>query len=109
MPGRQPAACKNKWERALSQEELHVVFGEEDTLFRLMEMGLRRALTPAGEGYLDYARRALNEMAAGNEHLRSLRSELTGLIRLTATVSWGQRVLAKQLPEFARLHPAIEL
>ena len=69
----------------------------------------RVALTPAGEGYLDYARRALNEMAAGSEHLRALRSELTGLIRLTATVSWGQRVLAKQLPEFARLHPAIEL
>ncbi|MDE2396305.1 MAG: LysR family transcriptional regulator [Burkholderiales bacterium] len=69
----------------------------------------RVALTPAGEGYLEYARRALQEMAAGDEHLRALRSELTGLIRLTATVSWGQRVLAKQLPEFARLHPGIEL
>ncbi|MGY0194238.1 LysR family transcriptional regulator [Leptothrix sp. BB-4] len=69
----------------------------------------RIALTPAGEAYADFARRALAEMAAGEERLRALRSELTGRIRLSATVSWGQRVLAGKLPEFLRLHPAIEL
>ena len=69
----------------------------------------RIALTPAGEAYADFARRALAEMAAGEERLRALRSELTGRIRLSATVSWGQRVLAAKLPEFLRLHPAIEL
>ena len=67
------------------------------------------ALTPAGEAYAEFARRALAEMSAGEERLRALRSELTGCIRLSATVSWGQRVLARQLPEFLRLHPAIEL
>jgi DNA-binding transcriptional LysR family regulator len=49
------------------------------------------------------------EIAAGDERVRALRSDLTGRIRLTATVSWGQRVLAKALPEFVRLHPGIEL
>lgn len=66
-------------------------------------------LTPAGEAYLEFARRALSEMSAGEERLRSLRAELTGRIRLTAPVSWGQRVLAKRLPEFLRLHPGVEI
>jgi DNA-binding transcriptional LysR family regulator len=69
----------------------------------------RVALTPAGEAYADFARRALAEMGAGEERLRALRSELTGRIRLSATVSWGQHVLARKLPEFLRLHPAIEV
>lgn len=67
------------------------------------------ALTPAGDAYADFARRALAEMGAGEERLRALRSELTGRIRLSATVSWGQRVLAARLPEFLRLHPGIEV
>ena len=69
----------------------------------------RIALTPAGEAYADFARRALAELGAGEERLLALRSELTGRIRLSATVSWGQRVLAVKLPEFLRLHPAIEV
>jgi DNA-binding transcriptional LysR family regulator len=69
----------------------------------------RIALTPAGDAYADFARRALAEMNAGEERLRALQSELTGHIRLSATVSWGQRQLATKLPEFLRLHPAIEV
>jgi lactate dehydrogenase-like 2-hydroxyacid dehydrogenase len=38
----------------VSQKPIHVVFAEEDALFRLMEMGLRRALTPEGEKTLRY-------------------------------------------------------
>ena len=67
------------------------------------------ALTPAGDAYLEFARRALHEVASAEERLRDLRIELTGQIRLTAAVSWGQAVLAKCLPEFLRLHPSIEI
>ena len=67
------------------------------------------ALTPAGETYLEHARRALAEIAAGEERLRALRSDLTGRIRITAPVSWGQRVLCRLLPEFLRVHPGIEI
>ena len=67
------------------------------------------ALTPAGEAYLEVARRALAEVATAEERLRGLRAELTGQIRLTAPVSWGQHVLAKCLPAFLRQHPAIEI
>lgn len=69
----------------------------------------RIALTPAGEAYLEYARRVIGEMTSAEERLRDLRVELTGQIRLTAPISWGQHVLARRLPEFLRLHPAIEV
>jgi DNA-binding transcriptional LysR family regulator len=67
------------------------------------------ALTAAGEAYLEFARRALAEMTAGEERLRALRSDLSGRVRVTAPVSWGQRVLAGLLPSFLRLHPNIEV
>jgi phosphoglycerate dehydrogenase-like enzyme len=37
-----------------AREPLHVVFAEEDALFRLMEIGLKRTLTPEGEKTLRY-------------------------------------------------------
>lgn len=67
------------------------------------------ALTAAGLAYLDHAQRALAVLDAGAELLRSLRTELTGPIRITAPVSWGQRVLAKCLPSFLSQHPGIEI
>ena len=67
------------------------------------------ALTPAGEAYLEFAQRAVNEISSGLERVRVLKTELTGTLRLTAPVSWGQRVLAKQLPEFLRLHAALQV
>jgi len=67
------------------------------------------APTPAAEAYLPFARRALAELQAGEECLRAQRAELTGRIRLTAPVSWGQHVLSRRLPEFLRLHSGIEV
>ena len=52
------------------------------------------ALTPAGKTYRDFARAALAAIGSADESLRTLRSDLTGQIRLTAPFSWGQRVLA---------------
>jgi DNA-binding transcriptional LysR family regulator len=69
----------------------------------------RVVLTPGGQAYLAHARRALAEMEAGAERLKALRSELVGAVRVSATVSWGQRVLSRVLPAFLRDHPGIEL
>lgn len=69
----------------------------------------RLALTPAGDAYLVGARGALHELAMAQERLRELRVQLSGEIRLTAPVSWGQRVLAKRLPDFLQLHAAIHI
>ena len=67
------------------------------------------ALTPAGEIYLDFARAALAAIGSADESLRTLRSDLTGQIRLTAPFSWGQRVLAPVASEFLAVHPGIEI
>ena len=67
------------------------------------------SLTPAGLLYLEHARRLLADAAAGSEALRGLRTTLSGLIRVTAPVSWGHRVLGRLLPEFLALHPAVEI
>lgn len=69
----------------------------------------RVALTPAGEAYLNFARSALRAVADADERLRDLRQALSGQIRLTAPVSWGQHVLAPLLPAFLAQHPAIEI
>lgn len=69
----------------------------------------RVALTPAGELYLEHARAALAAVLGAEERLRGLRADLSGLIRLTAPVSWGQRVLAKVLPGFLAEHRGIEI
>lgn len=69
----------------------------------------RVALTSAGEACLEHARRALAEMAAAQERLHELREHLAGTVRLTASVSWGQRVLAPRLPEFLRSHPEVQV
>jgi DNA-binding transcriptional LysR family regulator len=44
-----------------------------------------------------------------DEHLRDLRQDLSGQIRITAPGSWGQKVLAGLIPEFLARHPAIEI
>ena len=67
------------------------------------------ALTSAGEAYLEHAKKALLAMSAGEEMLTALRSDLNGKIRVTAPVSWGQRILSKKVPEFLRIHPGVEL
>lgn len=83
---------------------------EQATGSTLFSRSTRRvALTPAGEVYLDHARHALQALTTADERLRTLRSDLSGLIRLTAPVSWGQRVLAKVVPEFLAEHPGIEI
>lgn len=83
---------------------------EEAVQAALFSRSTRRvALTPAGEVYLEFARQALRAVADAGERLRDLRQELSGQIRITAPVSWGQKVLAGLLPEFLALHPAIEV
>ncbi|MBI1890215.1 MAG: LysR family transcriptional regulator [Burkholderiales bacterium] len=66
-------------------------------------------LTPAGEIFLDTARKIMLELEAGTEALSSLRSEPSGPVRMTAPVSWGTEVLAKLIPRFLQAYPKIEV
>lgn len=67
------------------------------------------ALTPAGLLYVDFARRALDAVEDARESLRTLRTELSGVIRISAPVAWGQRVLGPLLPEFLAEHDGLEM
>ena len=51
---RQHAVVSQKPSQEPRQGSIQIVFAEEDTLFRLMEMALRRAPTPEGEKALRY-------------------------------------------------------
>jgi DNA-binding transcriptional LysR family regulator len=71
------------------------------------------ALTTAGDIYLDFAQRTVDQARVAQESVQDLHAAnsgaLTGKIRLTAPVSWGQQVLSKQLPEFVKMHPGVEI
>ena len=76
---------------------LHVVFAEEDTLFRLMEVALLRRDTPAGEKTLTYFFGP--EHAAASHFLTSMADRL-GLPRdMTTTVCTDGAMLENALPE----------
>jgi len=81
--------AKSLISKRIAQLEEHL----ETTLFSRSTRKV--ALTPAGEAYMDYAKRALAEMSDGMERLRALQTDLSGILRLTAPVSWGQRVMAR--------------
>lgn len=69
----------------------------------------RISLTPAGTIYLEFARRMLDMANQAQEDLRALRTDLTGLVRVTAPASWGHRVIGALLPIFLSQHPGLEI
>ncbi len=87
----------------IGQLETHL----ESTLFSRSTRKI--ALTPVGEVYLVRAKKILAEMNSAQEEVLAMRSELSGRIRLTAPVSWGQRVLTHCLPDFLLQNSKIEI
>lgn len=69
----------------------------------------RVELTPAGELLVETVERALGDIALGFEAARELRHLPSGVLRVTAPVSWGQRALCPLLPGFLESHPQIEV
>jgi lactate dehydrogenase-like 2-hydroxyacid dehydrogenase len=77
-------------------EPIHVVFAEEDALFRLMEMGLKRSLTPEGEKTLRYF--FGEDFSAPLQSLRTM-AERLGLPReIATTVCADEAMLDRTLP-----------
>lgn len=78
------------------QDELHVVFGEEDNLFRLMEMGLLRKLTPEGEKVLTYF--FGDGFAPHVEHLTSIADKVGLPANIRVTMPKDEAELDAALP-----------
>ncbi|MBX6322321.1 MAG: LysR family transcriptional regulator [Rhodospirillaceae bacterium] len=67
------------------------------------------SLTEPGQAYYERCTRILAEVEAAEAGLRSLAGGLSGLLRVAAPVSFGQRYLAPAVAEFLARHPRLTL
>ena len=81
----------------------------EDALgVRLLERTTRAvALTEAGQRFLDGAAPAVEELDAARDAARKLRANSAGHLKIAASVSFGNTVLARQMRAFNDLYPDI--
>jgi len=67
------------------------------------------ALNPDGETYLANCREALRLLNAAEDELTDRQAGLTGKIRMTAAVEFGERVIAPAISTFQLLHPKVSV
>jgi len=97
-------------ERGISSSSVsRAVQALEDALgTRLLHRTTRAiALTQAGELFLSLAVPALEELERAAEEVRGLEAAPSGHLRMTASVSFGNAVVAPLLPGFRERHPGI--
>lgn len=83
---------------------------EQELGVALLTRSTRRlALTEAGEGFHAECARLLREAEAAVDQARSGQAALSGSLRVTATVDYGNRIVAPALAAFARRHPALRV
>ena len=95
LPGQVSAAIKRL------EAELDV------RLFARSTRSLR--LTAEGERYLPHAQEVMDALRAGREQLHRERSELRGLLQISAPSDLGRNVLLPWFAAFRRQHPALTL
>ncbi|GAB2506259.1 LysR family transcriptional regulator [Lysobacter humi (ex Lee et al. 2017)] len=77
---------------------------------RLLVRSTRRiAPTEAGEALLAYCREVVQQADAAEQHLGRLRDVPRGLLRMTATVSFGVARIAPLLPGLGAKHPELQV
>lgn len=75
---------------------------------RLLHRTTRRvALTDAGRLYVEYARQAREVLGDGERAVSAVRTEVDGLLRITAPTSFGDGFLVDLLADFRALHPQV--
>lgn len=67
------------------------------------------SLTDAGSAFVEQAESAIAHFAAAEEAVSSLQREPRGRLRITATVTVGQTLLAPLLAEFLQAFPSVEV
>lgn len=77
---------------------------------RLLQRTTRRvALTEAGARYLERVQPALEQLDQAGEELLSTTGQVRGTVRMTASVAYGQAVIAPLLPALHAAHPALQV
>jgi DNA-binding transcriptional LysR family regulator len=83
---------------------------EQELGVALLTRSTRRlALTEAGEGFYGDCARLLRDADAAVDQARSGQLTLSGSLRVTASVDYGNRIVAPALAAFARQHPALRV
>jgi DNA-binding transcriptional LysR family regulator len=67
------------------------------------------SLTEEGERYFEQARRLVAEVAEAEAGVRRGRAQLSGWLRVSASVGFGQRVLMPLVRRFVAAHPAVRI
>jgi DNA-binding transcriptional LysR family regulator len=67
------------------------------------------SLTEEGERYFESARRLVAEVAEAEASVQRGRAQLSGWLRVSASVGFGQRVLMPVLRSFLAAHPAVKI
>ena len=68
----------------------------------------RQQLTDVGRLYYDRCKAVLEEAAAADASIDSLRGVPRGVLRITASTTYGSRKIAPALTEFLRLYPEVQ-
>ncbi|MPZ22904.1 MAG: LysR family transcriptional regulator [Dehalococcoidia bacterium] len=79
----------------------------QETLFERSGRGVR--LTDAGQVFLPYAQKILQQLKEGRESIEGLRRSEIGFLRLGAAPALGTYVLPKVLKAFAEKYPNVEV
>jgi len=83
---------------------------ERDLGVRLLHRTTRSvALTPEGEAFLPFARTLIESEAAGRARLHQATLQVSGLLRVTAPVAFGRKIIAPLVPGLLRDHPDLEI
>jgi DNA-binding transcriptional LysR family regulator len=83
---------------------------EQELGVRLVHRTTRSlALTVEGEAFLPHARALLEEEAAARAAVRPVSAGVTGLLRITASVPFGRKVVAPLVPAVLREHPGLQI
>lgn len=69
----------------------------------------RLSLTEIGHAYYERARRILSDIAEADEIASQLHTELRGMLRVAAPMSFGVRHLSSAVTDFLTSHPGVEI
>lgn len=92
---------------ALSQQIRQIEDGFATPLFD--RTGRTVELTDAGRVYVDYARRALRELDAGQRAIHDVRDLSRGSLRLATTPTFTEYLIAPLVEQFGARHPGISV
>jgi len=104
------AAVARKLDMDPSSVSRAVAGAEEQLGFRLFQRSTRKlALTEAGELYLQRITPLLDEMEGALEEALQINQGPKGILKMTASVSFGQTCILPYIPEFKARYPDVGL